>query len=131
MTVLAPNRKVSTSSDKTASMMPTELRYASSASASPGAFIQVVSRTPTDEEKRWAHHSPFETECINDPLHTVHHPVLFPRDSFAAFDLWTLRTVKDEEGKEWHADKLRTTEEHGAKLGVLAFSSMSSMKEPD
>ena len=33
----APKRKVSTSSDKTASMTPIRLRYASSASASPGA----------------------------------------------------------------------------------------------
>ena len=42
--------------------------------------------------------------------------------------LWT---IEDEEGKEWHADKLCTMEEQGVKLGVLTFSYMGSMKEPD
>jgi hypothetical protein len=47
------------------------------------------------------------------------------------FDLWTLWTVEDEEREGWSMYKLRTAEEHGAKLGVLALSSMSSVKEPN
>lgn len=38
MIIFAPNTSVSTSSDKTASMTPMVFRYASSASASPGAI---------------------------------------------------------------------------------------------
>jgi hypothetical protein len=37
MTVLAPKRKLSTSSERMPSMTPIRFRYASSASASPGA----------------------------------------------------------------------------------------------
>jgi hypothetical protein len=47
------------------------------------------------------------------------------------FDLWTLQTIEDEEREEWSTYKLCTAEEQGAKLGVLALSSMSSVKEPN
>ena len=42
-----------------------------------------------------------------------------------------LRTIKDEERKEWRAYELRAMKEQGAKLGVLTLSYMSGMKEPD
>jgi hypothetical protein len=47
------------------------------------------------------------------------------------FDLWTLLTVEDEEREEWSTYKLCTVEEQGVKLGVLALSSMSGVKEPN
>jgi hypothetical protein len=57
--------------------------------------------------------------------------MLLPRDSLATLDLGALGTVEDKEREKWSGHEACATKKQGSQFGVLAFSSVSGVKEPD
>jgi hypothetical protein len=57
--------------------------------------------------------------------------MLFPRDSLPTFDFGALGTVENEEWEKRYTYKPCTTKKQRPQLGILAFSSIGSVKEPD
>jgi hypothetical protein len=134
MTILAPNKKLSTSSDKIASMTPVLFRWASSASASPGAFKghrKRFDQKGTENDQRRTHHPPLEAERFDDTLHAVDQPVLFPGDFLPALELGALGPVEDEDGEKRGTREPCTTKEQSSQFRVLALSPVRGMKEPN
>ena len=86
-------------------------------------------RTLNDHEQ--THHSPFKAKRLDHTLHTIDEPMLLPRDSLAALDLGALGTVEDKEREKRSVHETCATKKQGSQFGILAFSSVSGVKEPD
>lgn len=114
-------------------MIPVLFKWASSASASPGAFRRqgpALSRRTRNDHKQ-THHSPFKAKRLYHTLHAIDEPMLFPRDSLATLDLGALGAVEDEEREKGGVHEAGATKKQGSQLGILALSPVGGMKEPD
>jgi hypothetical protein len=69
MIVVAPKTRASTSSVKTASIIPVRLRYANSASASPSALLTASQMHAPEAEDSQIDHSPLHAKDIEELFH--------------------------------------------------------------
>jgi len=126
---VAPNTNVSQSSVRTASMRPTLLRCANSASASPGACTMVVNLTAAIGLRKVTYHNPVKPECHNQLLHLWCKPVWFSKDLLAVFDGWASRTIENENRGNSCLEEARQTVEDGVKLWILTRLCMGNNKD--
>lgn len=128
ITMWAPKTSVSTSSDSTASMTPMRFRYASSASASPGAC---TGQKEDACEFETTHDPPLESECLKDPLHAFYQRVRFLVNQLAAFDVGAHGPVENKEGEEGELEETGEAEEDRPQLGIFALLPVCRVYEPD
>lgn len=72
-----------------------------------------------------------ETECIDDTLHTLNHPVVVSGDPLSTFFFWPVGTIKHEQGEKRQAHEAGATEEESPEFWVFSLSSVGCMVEPD
>src|ERR1700733_13777879 len=99
-----------------ASMAPTRFKYASSASASPGA-CQSFAGSPQHHVQhrrggKETHLSPLKSEGVDHSLHAVNHPMRFPVYLDAALPCRTFGTVEHKEREEGCREELCKPKEH-------------------
>lgn len=129
MTVVAPNKKLSTSSESTPSITPTRLRYASSASASPGAWI--CQRIIPNTSRKSAHHPPLKPKRLYDIFHARYKFMAGLVDLFPPLNIRPLRSIKDKNRKKRRVHECGTSEKKRSKNRVFALFSVLRMEKPD
>lgn len=129
MTMVAPNRKLSTSSDKMPSIIPRWLRFASSASASPGACRKgTVSACLV--KGGTTHHEPFVPKGLYNRLHSWHQRMGGRVDPLAPLVFGAFGSVKDKQRQERGMHEGGTSKEEGSQLRVFALASILCMEKP-
>jgi hypothetical protein len=129
MTQRQPNANTSLSSVITASIAPVEFIAASSASASPLAYMQVRCESPKTviENEKNTYHEPLDVERIQDSLGRLRHPVVFcGGHTFSSFECWSVRSIVGEDELNREAFQSCSPKKKGAQGGILATPCMSS-----
>lgn len=127
MMVTAPNTSTSLSSVITASIRPRWFSWASSASASPGAYHKdgvSIHWTVDSRVETRPYLVPFKAECLDHLLHGWDHPVLCVLDMDTPFDGRAVRAIEHEDGGDGKREELGEAVENSTQLRVLTRLSM-------
>jgi hypothetical protein len=77
------------------------------------------------------HSVPLESEGLDEVFHTFSHPMRVFSYPLPPFDIGPFGSIKNEEGKKWHAHEPCTAKEHGANFGIFSLSPICRMKKPN
>ena len=129
MTTVAPKRKLSTSSERIPSITPIRLRYANSASASPGAWNDCVNTS----QRIYAdtHGSPLKSKGLYNLLHTWNELIACFVDFLSSLYIWSFWTVKYEYRQKGCPHQSCTSKEESTKDWVFSFFAIFCMEKPD